>query len=163
MNHLQRYQHQVWRLLNEFDSFNIIFVPRGQNQDVDLMENITSKLSPDENLKANKFPIELIFRPLIPNNITNQQVFKGDQQILQFFRFEKTFKDQIIDEEEHDEAIKEEALDMGNNHYNTTPKSIIRMEQLYDLHDKFKRVTNSKARSSSMQYEVVNLGSEQDP
>ena len=47
-NHLQWYQNEVWRLINEFDYFNIISVPRGQNKDTDLMDNISSKLSPDK-------------------------------------------------------------------------------------------------------------------
>ena len=48
-HHLQRYQHEVWNIINEFDFFNMIVVPRGQNNDVDLMVNIASKLSPNEN------------------------------------------------------------------------------------------------------------------
>ena len=76
-NHLHSYQHEVWRLINKFEKSNIIFVPQGQNQDVDLMANMASKLSLDEKLKTNKFLIELIFRPLILDNVTNWQVLWG--------------------------------------------------------------------------------------
>ena len=40
---------------------------------------------------------------------------------------------------------------------------MVKVEKLYNLHDKFKRVTNYKTSSSSMQYEVVNFGFEHDP
>ena len=37
------------------------------------------------------------------------------------------------------------------------------MEHLYDLNDKFKRVTNYKTNNSTMKYKIINLGSEKDP
>ena len=43
------------------------------------------------------------------------------------------------------------------------PKNIIRLEKLFDLQEKFRRQTNTKTRSSILLYEVVNLGTEQDP
>ena len=52
---------------------------------------------------------------------------------------------------------------MRRIHSNTIPKFVVRMEQLYDLHDKFKRVTNCKTRNSPNRYEMTILGYEQDP
>ena len=43
------------------------------------------------------------------------------------------------------------------------PKNIIRLEKLFDLQDKFIRPTNTKIRSSSLRYEVVNLSTKQNP
>ena len=43
------------------------------------MENIACKLSPNENYKSNKFFIKLIFKPSVPDNVTNWKVFKGDE------------------------------------------------------------------------------------
>ena len=40
---------------------------------------------------------------------------------------------------------------------------MVKMEHPYDLHDKFKRLTNYKTNSSTMQYEMINIGFEQDP
>ena len=34
---------------------------------------------------------------------------------------------------------------------------------MFDLQEKFKRPTNTKTRSSTLLYEAVNLGTEQDP
>ena len=43
------------------------------------------------------------------------------------------------------------------------PKSIVKMEHLYDMHDKFKKPTNCKMHSLSMKYEMINLGTKEDP
>ena len=43
------------------------------------------------------------------------------------------------------------------------PKNIIRLEKLFNLQDKFKRLTNTKTSSSSLLYEVVNLGTKHNP
>ena len=37
------------------------------------------------------------------------------------------------------------------------------MEDIYDLYDKFKKITNSKTQSSTLIFEVVNLGSTEKP
>jgi hypothetical protein len=39
----------------------------------------------------------------------------------------------------------------------------IGLEKLFDLQEKFKRLTNTKTRSSSLLYEAANLGTEQNP
>lgn len=46
---------------------------------------------------------------------------------------------------------------------NRIPKSVVKMEDLYDLKDRFKKTTNSKTQSSTMRFEVVNLGSTKKP
>lgn len=43
------------------------------------------------------------------------------------------------------------------------PKSIMRLEYLYVLHDKLKKVTNYKTNSSSMQYEVIIIRDKANP
>jgi hypothetical protein len=46
---------------------------------------------------------------------------------------------------------------------NGIPKNVVNLEKFYDLQDKFKIKTNCKTNSSSMQYETINLGTEQNP
>lgn len=55
-------------------------------------------------------------------------MFKGDEQILHFLHCERTFKDNIICEGDHDEAIKEEAPEMEKGHSNDIPRYVVRME-----------------------------------
>ena len=61
--HLQNYQREEWNLISHFDAFNIISVPRDQNQEADLLVNVASKLILSENLTPDFFSVELIFRP----------------------------------------------------------------------------------------------------
>ena len=42
------------------------------------------------------------------------------------------------------------------------PKNIVRLERLFDLQEEFRRPTNTKTRSSTLLYQVVNLGTEHD-
>ena len=46
---------------------------------------------------------------------------------------------------------------------NSIPKSIVRLEKIYDLHEKFKGVVNCKTNSSSSLYETINLGTQDNP
>ena len=95
---------------------------------------------------------KLIFRPSIPNNVTNWRVFNNDADIVNFLTSEGSYEEQIIDEQEHDLQIK------NDQNQNPIPKSVFKMEYLYDLKDRFKKVTNSKTQSSTLRFEVVNLG-----
>jgi ribonuclease HI len=77
--HFKNYQTEVWGLMNKFLTFNINSIPRLSNSEVDLLANVASKLFPVEGLSPNTFSVELLFRPSIPDNITNWQVFDEDQ------------------------------------------------------------------------------------
>ena len=105
--HLQSYQREVWNLISHFDAFNIISVPRSQNQEADLLANVASKLIPSENLTPDFFSVELIFRPSIPDNIFNWRVFDNDVQVLNFLMNEDTFKYSAIDEVTHEENMQD--------------------------------------------------------
>jgi ribonuclease HI len=65
--HLKAYQQEVWNLLYSFDAFNITSIPHNQNIDADILANTTSRFIPPDD----GFSVEMIFRPSIPDNITN--------------------------------------------------------------------------------------------
>ena len=46
---------------------------------------------------------------------------------------------------------------------NAIPKSVVKLEDLYDLKYRFKRSTNSKLQSSTLNYELVNIGTDTKP
>jgi ribonuclease HI len=77
--HLKSYQSEVWSLMNKFFAFNINSIPRLNNVEVDLLANVASKLLPAEGLSPDAFFVELLFRPSVPDNITNWRVFDDDQ------------------------------------------------------------------------------------
>jgi hypothetical protein len=157
-------------LINKFLSFNISSIPRSSNSEADLLANVASKLLPVEGFSPNSFSVELMFRPSIPDNITNWRVFDDDQQIINFLHMEDTFQDVVIDENTHDENLHDfsvisdpRSAESSSDMVNSIPKYVIRLEKFYDLHDKFRGVVNCKTNSSSLQYETVNLGTQDNP
>ena len=95
--HLKAYQNEVWDLLTNFDAFNITSIPRLKNAAVDLLATSAARLVPTNN----RCSIELLFRPFVPDNITNMRVFDDDHKILECLMNDETFKGPIIDDEEH--------------------------------------------------------------
>ena len=123
-------------MTNSFSTFNIKYVPRSQNFDIDLLANTTSRLIPPEGLYPQTFSIELKYRPSIPDNVTSWKVFDDDRQILDFLSAQTTFEGMAIDEADHEKSLSDPS--------NIIPKSIISLENFYDLQDKFKQTTNCK-------------------
>ena len=100
--HLKAYQNEVWDLLTNFHPFNISSISRVKNAAVDLSATSAARFVP----MNNRCSIELLFRPSVPDNITNLRVFDDDQQILECSLNEDTFKGAIIDDEEHEANLK---------------------------------------------------------
>jgi ribonuclease HI len=168
--HLKCYQSKVWSLINKFSAFNINSIPRLNNTEADLLANVASKLLPAEGLSPNTFSVEILFQPYVPNNIMNWRVFDDDQQIINFLHMEETFQGAVIDEQTHDDNLRDftvipnpkppEAL---SDMVNPIPKSVARLEIFYDFEDKLKKTVNCKTNSSSLSYEKVNLGTSENP
>ena len=161
-NHLKNYQQEVCDLMNKFEVFNIKSIPHTLNHEADMLANATSNLCPSDDFSHDKFSVELIYRPLIPDNIKNWRVFEDDEQIINFLHSEDTFKGLVIDDEQHEALLQASVSEEKPEHSNIIPKNIVRLEKLFDLQEKFRRPTNTKTRSSTLLYEVVNLGTEQD-
>lgn len=121
------------------------------------MENVTSKLTPSEDFSSDRFSIELIFRPSIPDKITNWRIFNDEPDIVSILTSEGSYNNQIIDEDQHDKQLQQDSTN------NAMPKSVFKLEDLYDLKDRFKRYTNSKLQSSTLNYELVNLRTDTKP
>ena len=81
-------------MIMHFNAFNINAIPRLHNTATDLLATSASRLVPTNN----KCYIELIFRPSVPDNVTNMRVFDDDEQIIDFLTNEESFKESIIDE-----------------------------------------------------------------
>ena len=65
--------------MNKFEAFNIKSIPSSMNYEVDMSVNPASNLSPSDDFTSDKFSVELIYRPSIPNNITNWRIFEDDK------------------------------------------------------------------------------------
>lgn len=69
----------------------------------------------------------------------------------------KSYDDQIIEEIDHD-------FQMGGKHKeNSIPKPVVKLEDLYDIKDRFKPEINTKLQSSTLRFELINLGTDQNP
>jgi ribonuclease HI len=168
--HLKSYQTEVWILMQKFSAFNINSIPRLSNSEADLLANVTSKLFSAKGLSPNAFSIELLFMPSIPDNITNWRVFDDDQEIINFLHMEDTFQGVVIDEGTHDENLcnfmvisDPRSSESTSDMVKSIPRSIVRLERFYDLHDKFRGSINCKTNSSFLTYETVNLGTKDNP
>jgi len=76
----------------------------------------------------------------------------------------------VIDEGIHDEDLRNFTVisdprspEMTSDLENSIPKSVVRLEKFYDLHDKFRKSVNCKTNSSSLTHEKVNLGTKDNP
>jgi hypothetical protein len=156
--------------MNTFYAFNIKSIPRLNNSEADLLANVASKLFLVERLSLNAFSVELFLRPSVPDNITNWRVFNDDQQIISFLHMEETFQGTVIDECTHDDNLRDFTVipdprcpESSSDMVNSIPKFVVRLEKIYDFQDKFKKSVNYKTNSSSLSYEEVNLGTNDNP
>ena len=97
-------------MIAHFNAFNINAIPIIQNVVDDLLTTSTSRLVPTNN----KCYIEQIFRPSVPNSITNLRVFNDDEKIINFLTNDEVFKESIIDDEEHHEDLQNKDMFKGN-------------------------------------------------
>ena len=148
--------------MNKFEAFNIKYIPCSMNYEYDILANEASNHSTSDDFTSDKFYVELIYRMLISDNITNWRIFDDEKKIINFLHSKDTFKGSIIDDEQHESLLQASALDDNPKYNNTMPKNIIRMEKLFNLQDKFKWSTNTKTISSPLEYEATNLDTEQN-
>ena len=155
--HLEHCRSLAQNITSDFTTFYISLVPRLQNASVDLLANVASRLIPPKEFSLDRISIELGFRPSIPDNVTNWRVFNNDANIIDFLTSEGSYEEQIIDEHEHDLKIN------YKQDQNQILMFLVNMEDLYDLKYRFKKITNSKTQSSTLRFEVVNLGRTEKP
>ena len=87
------------------------------------------------------------------------RVFDADEQIIDFLTNDETFKDFVIDDEEHQANIQNEEETKGN----FIPKGVRTLEGMFELHNRFRNLVNINTNILSMQYELINLGTEAEP
>ena len=77
-------------------------------------------------------------------------MFKEDEQILHFIHCENDFKDMGINDGDHHEEMNKKAPRDGVIPSNVIALLVVRMEYLYVVHDKLKKVTICKIKNSTM-------------
>jgi hypothetical protein len=131
-----------------FSSVNVHFIPRTENLHADALAKAASTFYPPTTFKL-KYHIEIRYKPSIPDNIRNWQVFEDDEQIKKFLavvgEFSETHADQenqndsmwIMQEGEDPETFREKIVDhrMLVLKNNQIPKGLIPLERLFDQND----------------------------
>lgn len=75
MLNMMKYKDRVWDLTESFDVFNLIPIPREQNEVANLLATLKANLLPISHIEWGKFTIESIPCPTILDNVENFQVF----------------------------------------------------------------------------------------
>ena len=102
-NHLKNYHQEVWDLIRKFEGFNIKSIPHTMNSEADML---AFNLCPSDDFSHDRFPVELIYRLSILNNIRNWRLFEDDEKIINFLHYEHTFKGSSIDDEQHEALLQ---------------------------------------------------------
>jgi hypothetical protein len=135
------------KLIEHFEAFNIAAIPRTKNTLVDSLATTASRLSPLEDYEPSRFTVELLYKPSMPNNISNWKVFEGDEQIIIFLTNQENFKDMAIDDEifqeqlvEIDPRVQRAGTDQSTDkpRFHTILKGVANLENLFDLRERFK-------------------------
>ena len=77
----QRLPKRSLGFADKFSCIQFVSIPKLKSATADLLATSAARLVPSNN----RCSIEFIFRPSVPDMITNLQVFDNDQQILEFF------------------------------------------------------------------------------
>jgi hypothetical protein len=157
----------VRRLIEHFEAFNITAIPREKNILVDSLATTASRISPLEDYESSWFTVELLYKPLVPNNICNWKVFEGDEHIINVLTNQDNFKDLVIDDEVFQEQSTrsnpqiDQLTDKPRAHM--IAKGIANLENFFDLRERSKGSKNAKTGSSCPMHETINLGTSKNP
>lgn len=123
-------------------------VPRINNVIADTLANAAAKFTP----MRDGFSIEIIYRHVFLDNITNLYVFNDDQKILDFTANVDVFMDASIDEEENDITLQEEVYEHKGN---PMLKGVVMVEKLFDLQNHFWGPPNTKTQNTHIIQHVI--------
>lgn len=130
---------------------------------------------PHSNFRQNAFAIELIYRPAIPNNCDNWQVFNDDNHIKEFLVMGDNFKELFFEGSSftHREAVIEvsnasktvedkESLEEPDSSIiqwkgNKIPKGLVSLENIFDKHDRYIQNQRNSSERTSAEYQQINI------
>ena len=87
---------------NYFVAFNITYIPRDHNQTTDSLTLAATHFRIPKTTQV-KYPIEVRYRPSVPDNVKQWKDFEDDIEIKIFLELTDEFSNSLIDQEEDDE------------------------------------------------------------
>ena len=168
---MRNYRNEVWDFIeNFFTAFNIVFIPRDQNEHADSLA-IAASCFKIPTVPKLRYEVEVRYRPSIPDNVRHWKVFEEDSEIQRFLQTVQEFSDLIIDgdnliaeqEQEnleqkyHNRIAGHEIMQLPTNYI---PKELVPLERIFDQND-----VPVKPPDKQNSEEVVdcNLGTSENP
>ena len=158
------YRNEVWDMIeNYFVVFNITYIPRDHNQTADSLALTATHFRIPKTIQL-KYPIEVRYRPSVPDNVKHWKFFEDDIEIKRFLELTGDFSNSLIDQEEDDEV--EDFEDIAKNEIashqiivlksNFIPKGLVQLERIF---------SNLKPVVQSLEENVVdcNIGTPEHP
>jgi hypothetical protein len=124
---LKKYRNAIWDSIGDLDALNLIAIPREHNYKANELAIAASTLQLSDNLIDENISVEVIFRPLVPDNMNHWQVFDDDKQVIKFLTHMHEFFDFGIN-------VKEEGCNYtgDDDKLKTVPRRVVTLEKSFD-------------------------------
>ena len=124
---LKIYRNAIWDTMEFFDALNIEAIPRDQNSASDKLAVSASTLQPSDEMLEGDCPLEINFKPSIPDNIEHWKVFQDDAQILKFINHIDEFSNYKANERKEGKEYQDEC-----NRFNPVTRGFVALENIFD-------------------------------
>jgi ribonuclease HI len=140
---LKDYINEVWDIIEAFFlSFNIVYIPRNQNEQADSLVVVASTFKPPFPPKL-KYEVEVRYMPSILDNVKHWRVFEEYSEIKRFIEAIDDFSSIHIDQDEdldednhnlnfHNMIVGHKILQFPTNHI---PKGLVPLERIFYHND----------------------------
>jgi hypothetical protein len=165
---LKDYINEVWDIVEAlFLSFNIVYIPRNQNEQFDSLDVAASTFKPPLPPKM-KYELEVRCRPSIPYNVKYWRVFEEDSKIKRFIEEIDNFSSIHVDQDEdldevnhnlnfHNMIVGNKISQFPTNHI---PKVWVPVERFFDHNDVPVKIPEPKKEADAID---CNLGTTANP
>jgi ribonuclease HI len=166
-NHkLKNYRNRVLDEIESFEAFSIEEVPREMNSKADSLAVSASLLLPHPDFKDKKYQIEIVYRPVVPDNTESWQVFNDDKSLQLFLENDEfSFEHESGGSNEENSSInaepdQNEEVQLKSN---IIPPYFVALEKLFNRHDAYIKQKRIEKGPTTGEYKGVNIGEIHDP
>ena len=165
---LKVYINDAWDLIeNFFIAFNITFFPREYNETTNSLALAVAYCKVPK-VTHLKYPIDVRYRPSVPNDMKHWKVFQDDQEIKEFLELIGEFAIDLVDQvqelelNENEPCTKDSIADhkIVELKGNFIPKGLVPLERLFSKDHTLLKPTLHTTEESVVS---CNIGSEVEP